>query len=710
MTLTGARKRAYQREWERDRRKPRSGHRHVSPTKIGRFVSFDGEGFNRPDGSHCYALLQDSTGAAIEDPSGLSTRACLQFILGAPRRAGGRVCAVSFAFDYDVNNIIKDLPREKLTRLWKEGEVKWGPYRLEWRPRKWFQVSPLHSETNRTIPGQSVRIYDLHGFFQTAFVPACEDWLGKRIPDLTLVRRGKRMRSGFRPADLPFMRLYNAAELRLMVRLAAAVKEAFDLAGIPIFQFYGAGAAGSAFLAQIAARRCIDRHQPPEVERAGRHGYVGGRIEVPTYGEIAGPIHRYDLNSAHPSVIATLPNLRAGSWTRDKQFRRELPLSIYHLSWSFPPGRQFYPFPWRSPEGAIFFPPTGRAWVWGPELAAALEVGGFLKRSIRVLDAWHFRPEDPTDRPFKVVEEKYAIRKALEAEGKAAARAIKLCLNSMDGKFAQSVSAAGRFGGEDGHARKPTYHQIEYAGYICSAVRASVYRAGMQKPESILTFATDAVLSREPLDLPVSEKLGEWSAEEFQRATIVQSGVYRLQGLDGKWETHGRGFADKNLPWGRIRWGWIRGKRRLNVTGRRRRFIGLGAAIQWDDWDNWRRFERIPREVQLAAVGKRVDLHLPPTWTVEDNPATRPHYTEAYDPVRLEGYDSESTPWRPKWEDPDARTVEDWELTVESGRRPDRQPVAQDSGDETDARSVGAPAKARQGHEPLISPIHHAGD
>ena len=33
MTLTGARKRAYQREWERDGRKPRSGHRHVSPAQ-----------------------------------------------------------------------------------------------------------------------------------------------------------------------------------------------------------------------------------------------------------------------------------------------------------------------------------------------------------------------------------------------------------------------------------------------------------------------------------------------------------------------------------------------------------------------------------------------------------------------------------------------------------------------------------------------------
>lgn len=665
MTLHGARKRAYQREWERTYRKKRTGHRHISPAKLGRFVSFDGEGFDRPDGSHCYALLQDSTGASIEHDGGLPTLRCLEFICAVRKRVGGRVVGVSFAFDYDVNNIIKDLPREKLVRLWKEREVKWGAFRLEWMPRKWFQVSELDRATNRTIKGTSVRVYDIYEFFQSGFVKACEDWLGKRDPDLKIVRRGKRLRRSFRPEDLPFMREYNAAELRLMVRLAHAVKSAFDAAKIPLTQFYGPGAAATTFLGQLEAKKFIDRHQPPEVETAGRHSYVGGRVEVPIYGEIPGPLYRYDLNSAYPSAIVDLPNLTRGKWVRDAEYRADLTFSVYHVAWKLPERRPFYPFGWRSPEGAIYFPPTGRAWIWHPEVAAALEVDGFSKRASRILEAWHFAPEDPAERPFRKIAETYAWRKKLQSDNNPAERAIKLCLNSLYGKLAQSVSAAGRFGGADGHARKPTYHQIEYAGYVASVGRAKVFRAAAQRPEAIVAFATDGILSLEPLELPISDKLGEWSAEEFQRATVVQSGVYRLQGADGKWETHGRGFADKNLPWGRIRRGWKQGSRKLNATGRRRRFIGLGAAIQWDDWAHWRRFERMPREVQLSAVGKRIDRHPVPDWTPDNNPATRPHETEAYDPVALEGYDPESTPWRPKWEEPGAGTVEDWELTAE---------------------------------------------
>ncbi|HEV2317309.1 MAG TPA: DNA polymerase [Thermoplasmata archaeon] len=572
---------------------------------------------------------------------------------------------MSFAFDYDVNNIIKDLPREKLVRLWKEREVKWGAYRLEWMPRKWFQVSEVNRETNRTIKGTSVRIYDIYGFFQSGFVKACEDWLGKRDPDLRIVRKWKRRRPTFKPEDLPSLREYNAAELRLMVRLAQALKAAFDAAGIPLTQYYGPGASATTYLGQIGAKAFIDRHQPVEVETAGRHAYIGGRIEVPVYGEIPGPLYRYDLNSAYPSAIVDLPNLTNGRWIQDKVYRADLPYSVYHISWKLPGGRPFYPFPWRSPEGGIFFPPTGRAWVWHPELTAAIDKGGFSKRAIRILEAWHFIPDDSTERPFRKVAETYAWRKKLQGENDPAERAIKLCLNSLYGKLAQSVSAAGKFGATDGHARKPTYHQIEHAGYVASVCRARVYRAAMQKPEAIVAFATDGILSREPLDLSTSEELGEWSAEEFHRATVVQSGVYRLQLANGKWETHGRGFAEKNLPWGRIRRGWMQGVRKLNATGRRKRFIGLGAAIQWDAWDRWRSFERIPRNVQLSAVGKRIDQHPVPGWTPEHNPATKPHRTDAYDPVRLEGYDPESTPWRPKWEDPGAETVEDWELTFE---------------------------------------------
>ncbi|MCI4318474.1 MAG: hypothetical protein L3J96_08045, partial [Thermoplasmata archaeon] len=108
---------------------------------------------------------------------------------------------MSYGFDYDVNNFVRDVPRAKLIFLHSHGEVKTGRWRLEWRPRKWFQVSELDPVTNRTIKGRSVRIYDTLGFYNVRFVDACEDWVGKDDPDFALVAEGKDRRSTFAPSD-----------------------------------------------------------------------------------------------------------------------------------------------------------------------------------------------------------------------------------------------------------------------------------------------------------------------------------------------------------------------------------------------------------------------------------------------------------------------------------------------------------------------------
>jgi hypothetical protein len=452
-------------KWEAAHRATRNRSRHVSPARLGRFVSFDGEGFNRSDGSHIYALLQDSTGGRIEDwDHGLSSDRCFRFLVDATKRFGGRLCGVSYGFDYDVNNFLRDLPRGKLAYLHSHGEVKTGRWRLEWRPRKWFQVSELDPVTNRTIKGRSVRIYDTLGFYNVRFVDACADWVGKDDPDFAIVAEGKDRRSTFAPSDAEYMRRYNEAELRPMVRLTAKLKQAFDTAGIELTQFYGAGAAAGAFLTLIGFKRAINPEVPTEVRRAARHAYFGGRIEVPVYGNVPGPLHDYDLNSAYPSAALDLPNITSGRWVRSKIYRSELPFSLYHVRWNLPSGRPFYPFPWRAPDGAIFFPPQGQAWVWSPELTSALKDGGFQKRALRVLEAWHFIPDSPDDRPLAVLQEKYDLRKRFEREGNPAAKAIKLCLNAVYGKLAQSVSGMSQFGARDGPDRVRGVHGLDVPG------------------------------------------------------------------------------------------------------------------------------------------------------------------------------------------------------------------------------------------------------
>lgn len=125
------------------------------------------------------------------------------------------------------------------------------------------------------------------------------------------------------------MREHNAAEPRLRVRLARAVKAPLDAARIPLRQFYGAGAAATAYLSQIGAKKAITRLEPSEVIAAGRGGSIGGRIPLdrPDSHAMRGVRHRY-----FSSVMSGLTDLVGHDNSGGKQGPHkeliELPRSI----------------------------------------------------------------------------------------------------------------------------------------------------------------------------------------------------------------------------------------------------------------------------------------------------------------------------------------------------------------------------------------------
>jgi len=97
-----------------------------------------------------------------------------------------------------------------------------------------------------------------------------------------------------------------------------------------------------------------------------------------------------------------------------------------------------------------------------------------------------------------------------------AGHVIKLAINSLYGKLAQIIGAA-------------PFHNPIWAGLITAGVRAKLNRAIAQAPRSIVMIATDALYSRERLDLPggPDKVLGEWETKEHPTGLfIVQPGVY----------------------------------------------------------------------------------------------------------------------------------------------------------------------------------------
>jgi hypothetical protein len=125
----------------------------------------------------------------------------------------------------------------------------------------------------------------------------------------------------------------------------------------------------------------------------------------------------------------------------------------------------------------------------------------------------------------------------------------------------------------------------------------------MQKPHAVIAFATDAIFSTEPLDLPVSDKLGEWSLDEFTGMTIIQPGVYFLQKED-EWQDKYRGFDKGSILREGIVNAWLNG---TDYTAILTRFITLGTAVK-DPLiyiNRWRTWEGQAKVLNLTPRGKR---------------------------------------------------------------------------------------------------------
>lgn len=272
----------------------------------GQFVAWDGEGVTRRK-RHDYVLFANSEGRTISNPNGLSTVDVLDMLL-AGFDANPRAVHVGFAISYDVNMLLKDVPKRLLKLLWEHERVEWSvpgrmPYRLQYRPRKFFRVSQSHIDGRRV----SGTWWDVWPFFQSSFVRALEKYgVGDERAREEMARM-KGTRALFTVKQLPTIRLYNANECRDLVTLMERLRGSLHAAGLTVKRWDGPGAIAAELLSQNGYKAQVSTPPPVRVLDAAQYAYYGGRIECIRYGDVPGPIYHYDINSAYPAAMRTVP-------------------------------------------------------------------------------------------------------------------------------------------------------------------------------------------------------------------------------------------------------------------------------------------------------------------------------------------------------------------------------------------------------------------
>lgn len=593
-----------------------------------------------------YVLLGNSKDQHISNEEGLSTYECLEFMLNTKQEHQNSIF-IGFSFNYDINQILKDLPERCLWQLHDTNETYAGGYKIRWLPRKEFYVK--HCATKRSFV-----LYDVFGFFQSSFLKVCEQYLGKDDARLTTIQEGKAARSSFSWDELDeFIIPYNKKELEMLVEIMDLFRK--DLAGVGIHpsRWHGPGAIANEVLKKygVVAVRDI----PEEVLDATQYAYAGGRFEHFFMGRHDGRVYESDIHSAYPEAATKLPDLSEGYWEFVKAFEPGS-FGVWDISYKY--GQQdFKPQPLfcRSESGSISYPRKVAGWYWTPEAE-------LVPHCVR--NGWVFRSNN-SSRPFAFIEKLYEERRLFKSQGSSTERAIKLILNSLYGKLAQTV------GGKDG---PPSHHQLEYAGYITSYTRAKIYKAIMQNPDAIIAAETDAVFSTEPLDLDYGESLGQWELKEYDSITYLQSGFYyatqgeavicKYRGMDRDGDTK----QPVGLPYRTV----LDTLRQFSGTGNwhrtpplsssTTRFVGLGIGLctkaVWRSWETNKKTVRLDQDPWSA---KRVHI-------IDECEKCQQGYTlyDCLHPQLIGGYSgnsyARSLPWRHKEDDVEIERDEWFEM------------------------------------------------
>lgn len=563
------------------------------------FIAWDGEATQ--DAGYC--LLGNSAGMELCSPD-LDTESTLGFMVEAGSELR-EAFHISYVFDYDVNNILKDLDWPHLILLKELGTVKWHGYKIKHIPGKSFSVSR---------DKRRIRIEDIFSYFRCPYCtgnsenPGALDKYDIGSAGLRAdIGSGKSLRADFAWADIEYITGYFRNELATMPMLMDKIREACEAAKMYITSWYGPGALAKYELQKQNMRNHLAK-TPDDMQLAVQTAYAGGWFDRHYFGYYEGPIYTADINSAYAWAMTLLPSLANGKWRYiEGEDARSFTgnFGVFHIRYGGRSDRRDWqnylracsgvPLPlWqRSKNGSIHRPFRTTGWYWNFE---ARQVHDDPESSF--LGAWVLDHESVY--PFDWISPAYDTRLLLKQAGDPAQLALKWMLASIYGTLAQ------RAGWKRRGRIAPSWHQLEYAGAITSACRSLLYTAGASVAGNVVSFDTDGIISTKPFpDLPHGKGsgLGQWECEEFSALCYFQNGIYWLRDMQGIWKPP----KTRGIPYGQI--GGVDRALETLDTGTfaisRHNFVGYGAALHRRDRSVWRTWQDTDYHIDITRSGSR---------------------------------------------------------------------------------------------------------
>jgi hypothetical protein len=582
------------------------------------FIGWDSEGYSPVEGEPQLTMLFGCSvpGRHVIGEK-VSTKEMLDLILSVEADFPDAF-HVGFAFEYDVNQILQDLPWRYLNLLKDFGRVRWNGYKIKHIPHKMFTVSKS---------GIVATVYDVFGYFHSKYTTAIEKYGVGTAAQRVRIAAGKERRGNFTWADIDEVLDYWSVEISLLPALMDCIRDAAYGGGFRITQWYGPGALANYALRHNGVSAYMSKRIPGFAQAAIRAAFAGGRFQAWQCGEYDGDVYTRDKNSAYIQAIAELPRLDNGKWVRGDaskiKSRNDIArFGLYHITFDTNDdsrGGQWrdrgipeppYPLFHRDKNGKLTWPGRVDGWYWSPEAKLVAE-----SKHAKFDEAIIY--QDDGTYPFGWVEERYQTRVHLQEMGNPAEKAFKWALAAMFGAFARRV-------GWDKKTRKPPRsHELAWAGYTTSHCRAAIYPVAVYayRKGGLISVDTDGVTATVPFPEDITPEgygtgLGEWKQEHFSGMLYWQNGIYWLRDPDnGEWKE----AKSRGVPKGVISLSdaqaaladasFKRPYKPAEIVTQRTRYVGYKQGLN-NQFGRWRVWSTEPNKIMFGGTGK--GAHLPP--------------------------------------------------------------------------------------------------
>lgn len=430
---------------------------------------------------------------------GLSYQECFDFLLKHSKKYN-----YFFRIDYDINMIIKDLPKDKIIELFDKNETVYKKYSLKYFRHKIFSIN-------------NKKFYDIANFFQTSLLRNIEilniDLTDK---EKKFVEFMKKQRANFNLKDKNKIIEYSLLENKIGIKI---VNKIYNLIpdDLKTYALYGSSSLANKFLKQQQIKRSFLFSN-----KIFEFAYFGGRMECLKIGKFEN-VYKYDINSAYPNIIK---DLREPIKFEVKKYSGEkiIETNIYHIEFNHKTANEIGCFPVRLKNGYLVFPKSGSGYYYGCEIFQAIKREVNIKiKEVCEVTLGNILFEN------NIIEKLYQERLKLKQKQDLKNLIYKILLNSIYGKFAQTVG-------------KAQFQNIYLAGYITSKVRSELLKATYKKDKDIIFFATDGILSKSKLNVKVSDKIGEFEEIKIKSAYVILAGIYYLIDFENKKYIGERGF------------------------------------------------------------------------------------------------------------------------------------------------------------------------